>query len=79
MAYHFDDCYTYRYNLRVYEFPYRLFGETLYGFIGSGISANSDSYKGEQEFFDPESADLDQEVTIIVNGAQESFSTTNCA
>lgn len=45
--------------------------------IGSGISANSDSYKGEQEFFDPESADLDQEVTIIVNGAQESFSTTN--
>ena len=44
--------------------------------IGSGISANSDSYKGEQEFFDPESADLDQEVTIIVNGAQESFSTT---
>ena len=22
--------------------------------IGSGISANSDSYKGEQEFFDPE-------------------------
>ena len=36
--------------------------------IGSGISANSDSYKGEQEFFDPESADLDQEVTIIVNG-----------
>ena len=38
--------------------------------IGSGISANSDSYKGEQEFFDPESADLDQEVTIIVNGAQ---------
>ena len=45
--------------------------------IGSGISANSDSYKGEQEFFDPKSADLDQEVTIIVNGAQESFSTTN--
>ena len=45
--------------------------------IGSDISANSDSYKGEQEFFDPESADLDQEVTIIVNGAQESFSTTN--
>lgn len=45
--------------------------------IGSGISGNSDSYKGEQEFFDPESADLDQEVTIIVNGAQESFSTTN--
>ena len=35
--------------------------------IGSGISANSDSYKGEQEFFNPESADLDQEVTIIVN------------
>jgi len=32
MAYHFDDCYTYRYNLRVYEFPYRLFGQTLYGF-----------------------------------------------
>ena len=29
--------------------------------IGSDISANSDSYKGEQEFFDPESADLDQE------------------
>ena len=45
--------------------------------IGSDISANSDSYKGEQEFFNPESADLDQEVTIIVNGAQESFSTTN--
>lgn len=45
--------------------------------IGNGISANSDSYKGEQEFFDPENADLDQEVTIIVNGAQESFSTTN--
>lgn len=45
--------------------------------IGSDISANSDTNKGEQEYFDPENSGLDQEVTIIVNGAQESFVNTN--
>ena len=33
--------------------------------IGSDISANSDSYKGEQEFFNPESADLDRCAGVV--------------
>lgn len=33
--------------------------------------------KGEPDFFDPEREKLDQELTIIIHGAQESFITTN--
>lgn len=46
--------------------------------IGNGISAYSEIEKGEPDSFDPESKSLDHdELTIIVNGAQHSFGTTN--
>ena len=45
--------------------------------IGIDISAFGDVDKGLPDAFDPASKDMDQELTIIVNGAQESFSTTN--
>lgn len=45
--------------------------------IGNGISAYSDIDGGEPGAFDPQSENLDNEVTIIVSGAQQSFSTTN--
>ena len=32
---------------------------------------------GEPEYFDPEQKKLDEELTIVVHGAQESFITTN--
>lgn len=45
--------------------------------IGNGISAYSDIDSGEPGAFDPQSENLDNEVTIIVSGAQQSFGTTN--
>ena len=45
--------------------------------IGIDISAFGDVDKGLPDAFDPASKDMDEELTIIVNGAQESFSTTN--
>ncbi len=46
--------------------------------IGNGISAYSEIESGEPDSFDPESKSLDNdELTIIVNGAQHSFGTTN--
>ena len=45
--------------------------------IGIDMSAFGDVDKGLPDAFDPASKDMDQELTIIVNGAQESFSTTN--
>ena len=45
--------------------------------IGNGISAYSDIDGGEPGAFDPQSENLDNEVTIIVSGAQQSFGTTN--
>ena len=45
--------------------------------IGTGISAYSDIDGGEPGAFDPQSENLDNEVTIIVSGAQQSFGTTN--
>lgn len=46
--------------------------------IGNGISAYSEIENGEPDSFDPESNSLDHdELTIIVNGAQHSFGTTN--
>lgn len=45
--------------------------------IGNGISAYSDVDGGEPGAFDPQSENLDHEVTIIVSGAQQSFGTTN--
>ena len=46
--------------------------------IGNGISAYSEIESGEPDSFDPESKSLDHdELTIIVNGAQHSFGTTN--
>lgn len=46
--------------------------------IGNGISAYSEIENSEPDSFDPESKSLDHdELTIIVNGAQHSFGTTN--
>lgn len=45
--------------------------------IGNGISAYSDIDGSEPGAFDPQSENLDNEVTIIVSGAQQSFGTTN--
>ena len=46
--------------------------------IGNGISTYNEIESGEPDSFDPESKSLDHdELTIIVNGAQHSFGTTN--
>ena len=45
--------------------------------IGIDISAFGDVDKGLPDAFDPASKDMNEELTIIVSGAQESFSTTN--
>ena len=45
--------------------------------ISSHITNNGDMDKGEPDFFDPEREKLDQELTIIIHGAQESFIATN--
>lgn len=46
--------------------------------IGNGISAYSEIENSDPDSFDPESKSLDHdELTIIVNGAQHSFGTTN--
>ena len=45
--------------------------------ISSHITSCGDTDKGEPDFFDPEREKLDQELTIIIHGAQESFITTN--
>ena len=45
--------------------------------IGSYISGNVETDGGEAEYFDPEQKKLDEELTIVVHGAQESFITTN--
>ena len=45
--------------------------------IGSFIAGYGDANKGEPEYFDPEQKKLDEELTIVVHGAQESFVTTN--
>lgn len=45
--------------------------------IGEGIAAYSEIEKEGTESFNPESEKLDDELTIIVSGAQDSFNTTN--
>ena len=45
--------------------------------IGSGISACGDIDDGAAASFDPDNRELDEELTIVVSNAQESFSTTN--
>ena len=45
--------------------------------ISSHITNYGDIDKAEPDFFDPEREKLDQELTIIIHGAQESFITTN--
>lgn len=45
--------------------------------IGSYVTGYGDTDKGEPEFFDPEHEKLDRELTIVINGVQESFITTN--
>ena len=45
--------------------------------ISSHITNYGDMDKGEPDFFDPEREKLDQELTIIIHGAQESFITAN--
>ena len=45
--------------------------------ISSNITNYGDMDKGEPDFFDPEREKLDQELTIIIHGAQESCIATN--
>ncbi len=45
--------------------------------IGSYVTGYGDTDKGEPEFFDPEHEKLDRELTIVINGVQESFIATN--
>lgn len=45
--------------------------------ISSHITNCGNTDKGEPDFFDPEREKLDQELTIIIHGAQESFIATN--
>lgn len=45
--------------------------------IGSGISACADIDGGAAASFDPDNRELDEELTIVVSNAQESFSATN--
>lgn len=45
--------------------------------ISSHIMNYGDMDQGEPDFFDPEREKLDQELTIIIHGAQESFIATN--
>lgn len=45
--------------------------------ISSHITNYGDMDQGEPDFFDPERKKLDQELTIIIHGAQESFIATN--
>lgn len=45
--------------------------------IGSYITGYGDTDRGEPEYFDPEQKKLDEELTIVVHGAQESFIATN--
>ena len=45
--------------------------------IGTSIQFSGDAAGGEPAFFDPELAEDDQELTIIIHGAQASFITTN--
>ena len=45
--------------------------------IGSYITGYGDADREEPEYFDPEQKKLDEELTIVVHGAQESFITTN--
>ena len=45
--------------------------------ISSHITNYGNTDKGEPDFFDPEREKLDQELTIIIHGAQESFIATN--
>lgn len=45
--------------------------------IGSYVTGYGDTDKGEPEFFDHEHEKLDRELTIVINGVQESFIATN--
>ena len=45
--------------------------------IGTSIQFSGDAAGGEPTFFDPALAEDDQELTIIIHGAQASFITTN--
>ena len=45
--------------------------------IGSYVTGYGDTDKGEPDFFDPEHEKLERELTIVINGAQESFIATN--
>lgn len=45
--------------------------------IGTYISTYDDTDKGEPDFFDPEHKSPDQELTIVIHGAQTSFIATN--
>ncbi len=45
--------------------------------IGSYITGYGDADRAEPDFFDPEREKLDQDLTIVIHGAQESYIATN--
>lgn len=45
--------------------------------IGSYITGYGDADRAEPDFFDPERERLDQDITIVIHGVQESYITTN--
>ena len=52
-------------------------GSRYMDFIGSYVTGYGDTDKGEPEFFDHKHEKLDRELTIVINGVQESFIATN--
>ena len=52
-------------------------GRHYMDFIGSYVSAYSNTDAGEPGFFDPEQEKTDKELTIVIHGAQDSFIATN--
>lgn len=77
MAHHFDDCPSYRDNLCIHESPDLLFRQTYMDSIGTYISETDNTDKDKQEFFVPDRTEPDQQLTIIIDGAQEAFIATN--
>lgn len=77
MANHPDDCISPLLDLHRNESPSQLFRQTLYGLHKFSYYELRRYGQRRAGFFDPEREKLDQELTIIIHGAQESFITTN--
>lgn len=77
MAHNFDDCTSYRSYLHFYECSYRLFRQPLHGFHRFLCYRLRRYGQRRTRIFDPEHEKLDRELTIVINGVQESFIATN--